>query len=161
MGLNWKKKEQIDHLRKTCLYQHTLYPVVWTYLCFFSVLVGFFTALVHCKIKLSIPWSHWLHHYTILFINELKIYVNWYLNFLKLLIWMNTSLVLNLVSPITCLQTLWNCLCVSQPCLQNKEEATFGTFFLQSCATLFFSLSSQWSHFIHVHVVCLRLRIGH
>ena len=52
-------------------------------------------------------------------------------------------------------------LCQSTMPAKNKEEATFGTFFLQSCATLFFSLSSQWSHFIHVHVVCLRFRIGH
>ena len=43
------------------------------------VLVCFSTALVRCKNNLSIPWSHWLHHYTILFIiymNELRKYFN-------------------------------------------------------------------------------------
>ena len=62
--------------------------------------------------------------------NELKKYFNSYLNFLRFLMQINTSLVLNLVSHTTCLclrETLWNFTCISQQCLQSKREVTFGT----------------------------------
>ena len=76
----------------------------------------------------------------------------------------NYSTGLNLVNPITCLyrrEALNNCICVCQPCLQNKRECNFRNLLLKiirhSFVIMLLSVVCVPMCFLFIIIVCVSL----